>query len=98
MNDPYTVLDLPPTADEETVRRRYLDLVRRHSPERSPVRFVEIRQAYEQIRDPVRRLEDQLFALDGRDSLEDIIHDVREHIRRRRIPTETLLSLAEIAD
>lgn len=96
MKDPYQVLDLPPSADEALVRRRYLELVRSFPPERSPERFAEIRAAYEQLRDPVRRLEQQLFEIRPGETLEDIIADVRAKLRTRRIPTDTLLSLAEI--
>jgi curved DNA-binding protein CbpA len=95
MKDPYDVLDLPPSADEAAVRRRYLELVRSFSPERSPERFAEIRAAYEQLRDPVRLLEQQLFEISTGDTLEDIIADVRTQLRSRRIPTDTLLSLVE---
>ena len=95
MADPYEVLGLPPDADEVGVRRRYLQLVRQHPPEREPERFAELRAAYDQLRDPVTRLEAQLFAVREMDSLEDTIADVRTRVRTARIPTDTLLSLAE---
>ncbi len=98
MKDPYNVLDLPPSADEAAVRRRYLELVRSFPPERAPERFAEIRAAYEQLRDPVRRLEQQLFDIRTEDTLEDIIADVRTQLRSRRIPSDTLLALAEIIE
>ena len=34
MSDPYEVLGLPGDADDETIRRRYLELVRQFTPER----------------------------------------------------------------
>jgi curved DNA-binding protein CbpA len=95
MADPYQTLGLSPEADEAAVRRRYLELVRRHPPDRSPDRFAEIRAAYEQLRDPVKRLEQRLFAVRADESLEDIIAELRARLRARRIPVETLLSLAE---
>jgi curved DNA-binding protein CbpA len=95
MVDPYVVLQLPSDADEATVRQRYLELVRQFPPDRAPERFVEIREAYESLRDPVRRLEQRLFDIDTRDSLDEIISDVRARLRDERIPVETLLSLAE---
>jgi curved DNA-binding protein CbpA len=97
MNDPYEVLGIPADADTSTVRRRYLELVRDHPPERSPERFTEIRAAYEQLRDPVRRLEIQLFHIDGDDSLEEILADTRTRLRDQHIPLDTLLPLAEIS-
>jgi hypothetical protein len=48
--DPFAVLDVAEDADDETIRRRYLALVRLHPPERDPDRFGEIRTAFEAIR------------------------------------------------
>ena len=94
--DPYQRLDLSPEADQATVRRRYLELVKRYSPEKSPREFSEIRTAYEELRDPVRRLTKQILQIRTHESLEDIIADIRARVRSKRIPTETLLSLAEM--
>lgn len=96
MTDPYQTLGLSANADEAAVRRRYLELVRRHPPDRSPQKFVEIRAAYEQLRDPAKRLESQILGLRPDDSLEQIIADARDRLREGRIPTDTLLSLAEM--
>lgn len=81
-------------ADESEIRRRYLELVRQHSPEREPERFAEIRNAYEQLRDPVKRMERQLFEVDDQDSLDVVLRDVRSQLRNKRIPTQTLLDMA----
>ena len=48
--DPFAVLDVAEDADDETIRRRYLALVRLHPPERDPERFGGIRTAFEAIR------------------------------------------------
>ena len=95
MSDSYTILGLESNCDEDAIRHRYLELVRQHSPERDPQRFVEIRQAYEQLRDPIERLRGQLFLEHDEDSLNAMIHDVQLRLRDARIPVETLLSLAE---
>ena len=50
MTDPYQILDLPPDSDDEAIRRRYLELVRRFPPERNPEKFASIRSAYESLR------------------------------------------------
>jgi curved DNA-binding protein CbpA len=89
------ILGVSPDADEGALRRRYLELVRQHPPEKCPREFAQIREAYELLRDPVRRLEMQLFELRGRESLNDVIADLRARLQTARIPTETLLSLAE---
>lgn len=95
MSDAWQVLGLSSDADEKAVRKRYLELVRQHSPERSPQRFSEIQAAYDELRDPARRLRRQLFDIGDVDSLEDIIAEVRGRLRNARIPVDVLLSLAE---
>jgi curved DNA-binding protein CbpA len=95
MADPYAVLKLAPDANDEQVRRRYLDLVRQHPPEQEPARFAEIRAAYEQLRDPATRLQTQLFNLRTDDSIDEILAEVRARLRSRPIPTDILLSIAE---
>jgi curved DNA-binding protein CbpA len=95
MNDPFEVLGLPPHADEAEVRRRYLELVREFSPERAPERFAVIRAAYDQVRDPVRRLESQIFRPATSDTLEALAEDIRTRLREARVPLDVLLSLAD---
>lgn len=51
---PWEVLGVSPDASEETVRARYLELVRAHSPERDPEGFRRIHRAYELVKDPMR--------------------------------------------
>lgn len=96
MIDPYVTMGLAPDADETAVRKRYLELVRQHPPDRSPDRFAEIRAAYEALRDPVKRLESKLLELKVHDSVDEIIADVRARLREERFSTELLLSLAEL--
>jgi curved DNA-binding protein CbpA len=97
MSDPYEVLDLPRSADEVATRRRYLELVRQFPPDRDPSRFAEIRAAYDQIRDPVRRLEAQIFEVDSGETLSAIAVDIRTRLRDRlnQAPLNLLLALAE---
>jgi curved DNA-binding protein CbpA len=65
INDPFAILDLPEDADDETIQKRYLALVRHASPERQPERFAEIRAAYEAIRDRRDRLRRRLLSIHG---------------------------------
>lgn len=48
--NPYTVLNVPLDADDRTIRQAYLEAVKVDSPETSPDRFREIREAYDSIR------------------------------------------------
>jgi curved DNA-binding protein CbpA len=95
MTDPYEVLGIPSDADETEIRRRYLELVRQFPPDQAPERFTAIRAAYEEIRDPARRLQAQLFATSTNDSLDAIAAEIRTRLTGRRLPLDILLSLAD---
>jgi curved DNA-binding protein CbpA len=95
MSDPYEVLDLPPHADEAEIRRRYLDLVRQFPPDRAPDRFAAIHAAYDEVRDPARRLEAQLFHTATSDSIDALAADLRARLTEARLPLDVLLSLAD---
>jgi len=56
------ILGLPNTATEEEIRAAYLQKVKAHPPERSPEEFERIRDAYETLRDPRRRMRNLLLA------------------------------------
>ncbi len=94
MADPYEVLGVGRDADESTIRRSYLELVRRHSPERDPERFAEVREAYDHLRDPMVSLENRLFKLNTSHTLESMLAEARPSVHDRRLPTNVLLSLA----
>ena len=95
MADPYEILGVSRGSSEADIRRRYLELVRQYPPDRAPERFTEIHQAYEKLRNPVVRMESKLFDLESSETMADIMADVRQRLRKSRIPTQTLLSLAE---
>ncbi len=95
MGDPCSILGVSPNIGETALRRRYLELVRQNPPEKCPQRFAEIREAYEQLRDPAERLQRQLFEVGDAESLHDIIADLRSRVQAARIPTDLLLSLGE---
>jgi len=96
MIDPYDVLGIDRTADSEAVRRRYLELVRAHPPEREPERFAQVREAYDRLRDPVESLKNRLFDVTHSHSLESLVADLRPDVRRRRVPTDILMMLGQL--
>lgn len=99
MTDPWQVLGLTPEADEQQVRSRYLQLVRVHTPEQAPQRFAEIQQAYEQVRDPATRVQAELFRPGEQcGTIDDLIRDHARGMVRDRLPTSTLLALADAPD
>ena len=84
MHDPFQVLGLAPDADDAAVRQRYLELVRRYTPEQAPERFAAVRAAYEQLRDRDTRLRYRLFEGGRSDTIETLIEEVTCRSRRRR--------------
>lgn len=93
MPDPYTVLGLALDSTDEAIRRRYLQLVRTHTPERAPERFAAIREAYDKLRDPVSRLRYRVFEAGKDDTIEAILADAKALLPRRRVPVAELLAL-----
>ena len=59
--DPYEILGVLPDTDDEDIRKAYLDLVRRHSPDMEPEAFKRISAAYEALKDEKSRLRYYLF-------------------------------------
>ena len=81
--NPFAVLGIEETADDEAVRAAYLAAVRRSPPDRDPEGFRRVREAYEAVRDEERRLALRLFGPEPLDSLEaflDAIPDERRHV------------------
>jgi curved DNA-binding protein CbpA len=92
MTDPYLVLGLPPEADDDVIRRRYLELVRQHSPEHHAEKFAAVRAAYEQLRDQSTRLRHRLFEAGKRETVDAIIEEVSCRRPRRRVSLKEMLS------
>jgi curved DNA-binding protein CbpA len=95
MSDPYEVFGLPADSDDEAIRRRYLELVRRFSPEHHPERFAAVRAAYESLRDQDTRLRHRLFEAGKRENLDAILEELACRTPRRRLSLATLLSLLD---
>ncbi|MCE9534060.1 MAG: J domain-containing protein [Planctomycetes bacterium] len=94
MNDPYSVLGISPESDDETIRKRYLELVREFSPELHPQRFSMIRAAYDHVRDLDRRVAYRLEEQGKQDNIEQIIEEVACRTSRRRYNLQTLLEMS----
>ena len=90
MSDPHAIFNLPPDADDETIRRRYLELVKQCPPEQKPEEFAAIRAAYDKLRDLDTRLRYRLFEAGKQDSIESIIEEVLCRSPRPRLTLEAL--------
>jgi len=62
--DPFIVLGVSPQTTDEEVAQRYQELLRRYPPDRNPLEFQEIRQAFARLRTRRDRLRSRLFAFD----------------------------------
>ncbi|HLW67273.1 MAG TPA: J domain-containing protein [Gemmataceae bacterium] len=91
VSDPYSVLELPAEADDETIRRKYLELVRRYPPEQNPERFAAVRAAYEALKDVNTRVRHRLFERGRKETIDTLIEELACRSPRRRVPLETLL-------
>jgi curved DNA-binding protein CbpA len=94
MPDPYTVLGVPPDADDEAIRRRYLELTREFTPEHHPDRFAAVRAAYEKVKDVDSRVRYRLFEAGREDTIEVLIEEAACRTTRRRIGLSALLTAA----
>ena len=60
--DAREILGVPPNAQDEEIRAAYLRKVKEYPPDRAPEEFERIRDAYETLRDPRRRIKELLFS------------------------------------
>ena len=60
--DPHHILELDPEASDEEIRAAYLRKIKQHPPERDPEAFERVRDAYDILRDPRRRMRNLLFS------------------------------------
>jgi curved DNA-binding protein CbpA len=95
VSDPYAELGLPSDADDEAIRRRYLELVRAYPPEQAPERFAKVRAAYDSLKDLNTRLQHRLFERGRQDSLDVLIEELACRSPRRRVSLETLLQVVQ---
>ncbi|HEY2015698.1 MAG TPA: J domain-containing protein [Bryobacteraceae bacterium] len=79
--DAREVLGIPPNAGEEEIRAAYLRKVKEHPPDRAPEEFEKIRDAYDTLRDPRRRMRDLLLSVHPEVPLASLLG---EHGKERR--------------
>ena len=78
--DFYEVLGVSKSASPEEIKRAYLRLVRRFTPERAPEEFKRIRQAYETLSDPTAR---QQYDARPDPQITELVNQASEAMRAR---------------
>jgi curved DNA-binding protein CbpA len=71
--DPRQVLGIEAEAGEEEIRAAYLRKVKLYPPDRSPREFELVRDAYDLLRDPRRRMHGMLNAADPKQPLASLL-------------------------
>lgn len=93
----YLILGLPLDASDQQIRERYLELVKRYTPEKAPRRFQEISEAFEQLKNIRARVHSRILGpLEGKDSEQALTRLARASrpARRRAGLGELLAHLA----
>ena len=62
---PYEILGIAENADQKTLRKAYLEKIRRYTPEGSPAMFGKIADAYALVKDETARAKLRVFGLPG---------------------------------
>ncbi|MBI2931078.1 MAG: DnaJ domain-containing protein [Planctomycetes bacterium] len=75
--DPRAILGVSAEAGEEEIRAAYLRKVKEHPPERSPLKFERIRDAYETLRDPRKRARLAFLAEDPLRPLPSLLEGIK---------------------
>ena len=60
--NPFDVLGVDGAASEGDVKKAYFQMVRKFTPEKHAEQFKQIREAYDLLKDPSRRLEAEVFS------------------------------------
>lgn len=74
-DDPRQVLGIAPEAGDEEIRAAYLRKVKEYPPDRAPREFEKVRDAYETLRDPRRRMRELLLSEDPKQPLASLLED-----------------------
>ena len=90
MANPFDLLGVTETADDDAIKKAYLQRVREHPPERDPDRFQAIRAAYEAVKTRRDRLRYRLFHQETPDLAELVAAALQPKGSHRR-PSEAQL-------
>lgn len=88
MLNPFAVLGVAETADDDAIKKAYLSQVRDYPPERDPDRFQAIRAAFDAIKTRPDRLRYRLFGQDTPDVTGLVASALQSDSRRRLSETQ----------
>ena len=89
MINPYQILQVAADADDEEIRKAYLDQLRNYPPEHYPERFRQIREAFELLGNKRKRRDFFLFHVTQPD-----LTPLVQHLQKRKISPEPLTAEA----
>ncbi len=93
---PYEILELDQDADDNTIRKAYLEKIHIHTPENEPEYFQELTESYNMIKNEVERSKFKVFGVfkDNPDvSMKSLVSNYQKE--RTRIGVENWISLLE---
>ncbi len=90
--NPYLVLGVPRDADDQRIRRAYIEGIKVATPETDPVRFKALASAYEKIKDETSRHRHQLFdtTCPGDSPLDVVLRHMQHGARPAPLPFEAM--------
>jgi curved DNA-binding protein CbpA len=90
--NPYLVLGVPVQADDQTIRRAYLEAIKQATPEKNPARFKAVSEAYERIKDESSRCKYELFHQEspGASPLDTVLRHLRMAAKPKPMSMETM--------
>jgi hypothetical protein len=92
----YKLLGVARDADDQTIRKAYLDLVKKFSPERHPDQFKRITRAFEAIKDQRSRVGSKIMGTPVAYPLwTDALEDFLILQRQAKVPVPGLKNLVE---
>ncbi len=93
----YLCLGLSLDASNEEIRNSYIQLVKKHTPEKDPARFQQITEAYEAIKDERSRIKAKIFAALNAKDYEDALFSLAKAkiLKRRRAGLQELIQEAK---
>src|SRR5437879_492995 len=93
--NPYLVLGVPLDADDQTIRRAYLDAIKLAPPDLDPTRFQAVNTAYEQIKNEASRHQHILFSRTppGDSPLDVFVRYAQVRRQPRALPFKTMKEL-----